>query len=137
MSKPTDLNERADKLLAMRPTHEPNRKLLAHLQTEREHLFTFLAEPGVQATNWRAEQALRPAMPEPAPLPETRYRIVCYELEGDQETVILDATAQAFIAVTGTIDEHNTVTGQGTHAGPLPLLGRLASIITDDERLAS
>ncbi len=60
--KVTDLNERADKLLAMRPTHEPNRKLLAHLQTEREHLFTFLADPGVQATNWRAEQALRPAI---------------------------------------------------------------------------
>jgi len=60
--KVTDLNERADKLLAMRPTHEPNRKLLTHLQTEREHLFTFLTEPGVQATNWRAEQALRPAI---------------------------------------------------------------------------
>ena len=58
----TDLNERADKLLAMHPTHEPNRKLLAHLQPEREHLFTFLADPGVQATNWRAEQALRPAI---------------------------------------------------------------------------
>ena len=27
--------------------------------------------------------------------------------------------------------------GEGTHAGPLPLLRRLASIITDDERLAS
>jgi transposase len=60
--KVTDLNERADKLLAMRPTHEPNRKLLTHLQTEREHPCTFLTEPGVQATNWRAEQALRPAI---------------------------------------------------------------------------
>jgi transposase len=58
----TDLNERTDKLLATRPTHEPNRRLLAHLQTEREHMFTFLTEPGVQATNWRAEQALRPAI---------------------------------------------------------------------------
>jgi hypothetical protein len=76
-------------------------------------------------------------MPEPTEIPETRYRIVCYELEADQETVILDATAQAFIAVTGTIDEHNTITGQGTNAGPLPLLRRLAGIITDDERLAS
>jgi transposase len=60
--KVTDLNERTDKLLAMRPTHEPNRRLLGHLATEREHLFTFLTEPGVQATNWRAEQALRPAI---------------------------------------------------------------------------
>jgi transposase len=60
--KVTDLGERTDKLLAMRPTHEPNRRLLGHLQNEREHMFTFLTEPGVQATNWRAEQALRPAI---------------------------------------------------------------------------
>jgi transposase len=60
--KVTDLNERTDKLLAIRPTHEPNRRLLAHLATEREHMFTFLTEPDVQATNWRAEQALRPAI---------------------------------------------------------------------------
>jgi len=73
-------------------------------------------------------------MPEPAPLPETRYRIVCYELEGDKQT-ILNATARAFIAVTGTIDENNTMRGEGTHAGPLPLLRRLASLITDDEQL--
>jgi hypothetical protein len=65
-------------------------------------------------------------MPEPTLIPETLYRIVCYELEAGQEAVILDATAHAFIAVTGTIDEHNTTTGQGTHAGPLPLLRRLA-----------
>ena len=58
----TDLNERTDKLLQIRPTHEPNRRLLAHLANEREHMFTFLTERGVQATNWRAEQALRPAI---------------------------------------------------------------------------
>ena len=58
----TDLNERTDKLLAVHPTHEPNRRLLGHLANEREHMFTFLTEPGVQATNWRAEQALRPAI---------------------------------------------------------------------------
>ena len=60
--KVTDLNERTDKLLQIRATHEPNRRLLAHLQTEREHMFTFLTQPGVEATNWRAEQALRPAI---------------------------------------------------------------------------
>jgi transposase len=58
----TDLNERTDKLLQLRPTHEPNRRLLGHLSNEREHMFTFLTEPGVQATNWRAEQALRPVI---------------------------------------------------------------------------
>jgi transposase len=57
-----DLNERTDTLLAMRPTHEPKRRLLGHLANERDHLFTFLTEPSVQATNWRAEQALRPAI---------------------------------------------------------------------------
>jgi len=57
-----DLERRADQLLQIKPTHEPNRRLLAHLRTEREHMFTFLYRPGVQATNWRAEQALRPAI---------------------------------------------------------------------------
>ncbi len=56
------LQARLEKLLAGHPTHDPNRKLLKHLQTEREHLFTFLDTPGVQATNWRAEQAIRPAV---------------------------------------------------------------------------
>ncbi len=60
--KVTELGGRTDELLAIRPTHEPNRRLLGHLQNEREHMFTFLTEPGVQATNWRAEQALRPAI---------------------------------------------------------------------------
>ena len=49
-------------LLARNPAHDPNRKLLKHLANEREHLLTFLAAPGVQATNWRAEQAIRPAV---------------------------------------------------------------------------
>ena len=39
-----------------------NRRLLDHLGRERGALFTFLAQPGVQATNWRAEQAIRPAV---------------------------------------------------------------------------
>ena len=60
--KVTDLNERTDKLLAICPTQAPNRRLLGHLANEREHMFTFLTEPGVQATNWRAGQALRPAI---------------------------------------------------------------------------
>ena len=75
-------------------------------------------------------------MPERDPFPDTRYRIVCYELEGDQKTVIFDDTAQGFIAVTGTIDEHNTMHGNGTHAGPLTLRKRLAGLIADDPDLA-
>jgi transposase len=57
-----DLQARLDKLLKGCPTHEPNRKLLKHLANEREHLLTFLDTPGVRATNWRAEQAIRPAV---------------------------------------------------------------------------
>jgi hypothetical protein len=57
-----ELDRRLEKLLAGHPTHAPNRRLLAHLTNERENLFTFLDTPGVQATNWRAEQAIRPAV---------------------------------------------------------------------------
>jgi transposase len=56
------LGAAVDKLIAGRTTYPPNRKLLAHLATERAALFTFLAEEGVQPTNWRAEQAIRPAV---------------------------------------------------------------------------
>jgi transposase len=52
--KVIELGQRADELLRMRPTHDPNRRLLAHLRQERDYLFTFLTTPGVQATNWRA-----------------------------------------------------------------------------------
>jgi hypothetical protein len=56
------LQARLEKLLAGSPTHDPNRKLLAHLANESQHLLTFLEQPGIQATNWRAEQAIRPAV---------------------------------------------------------------------------
>jgi transposase len=51
-----------DVLLARSPTHDPNRKLLKHLTNERAHLLTFLRAPAIAATNWRAEQAIRPAV---------------------------------------------------------------------------
>jgi transposase len=56
------LGAAVDRLLAGRTSHPPNRRLLAHLARERDALFTFLARPGVQATNWRAEHAIRPAV---------------------------------------------------------------------------
>ncbi len=56
------LQREIDALLARSPTHAPNRKLLKHLANEREHLLTFLSAPGIAATNWRAEQAIRPAV---------------------------------------------------------------------------
>jgi transposase len=56
------LDAQVDKLVAGATRYPPNRRLLNHLAAEREHLFTFLRLPGVQATNWRAEQAIRPAV---------------------------------------------------------------------------
>jgi transposase len=56
------LDAAVDKLIAGRTTYPPNRRLLAHLAKERPALFTFLRTPGVQATNWRAEHAIRPAV---------------------------------------------------------------------------
>jgi transposase len=41
---------------------EPCRRLAAHLTTELPALFGFLFDLGLDATNWRAEQALRPAV---------------------------------------------------------------------------
>jgi transposase len=59
----TALETRLDRLLS-RPgvRHHGNRTLLAHLRRERGALFTFLEEAGIPATNWRAEQAIRPAV---------------------------------------------------------------------------
>jgi len=37
-----------------------NERLANHLYRQRAALFTFLRRPGTEATNWRAEQALRP-----------------------------------------------------------------------------
>jgi transposase len=56
------LGAAVDKLIAGRTAYPPNRRLLDHLGRERPALFTFLRRPGVQATNWRAEHAIRPAV---------------------------------------------------------------------------
>jgi transposase len=56
------LGAAADKLIAGRTSYPPNRKLLDHLARERAGLFTFLRTPGIQATNWRDEHAIRPAV---------------------------------------------------------------------------
>src|SRR5262249_32716472 len=57
------LRQRLDQLLS-RPAvrHPGNRRLLKHLANERHALFTFLSQPGIEATNWRAEQGLRPVV---------------------------------------------------------------------------
>ncbi len=56
------LGARLDRTLAGRIHHPPNRRLARHLKRERPYLFTFLGRQDVAATNWRAEQAIRPAV---------------------------------------------------------------------------
>jgi len=57
-----DLAERVELLAADPHPHDECRKLVKHLAAEASALFTFLARPGVDATNWRGEQAIRPAV---------------------------------------------------------------------------
>lgn len=57
-----DLAERVELLAEDPQVHDECRKLINHLTREADALFTFLTHPGVDATNWRAEQAIRPAV---------------------------------------------------------------------------
>jgi transposase len=50
------------RLLAPRPRQAANRRLAKHLRRYLHQLFTFLRRPGLDATNYRAEQAIRPAV---------------------------------------------------------------------------
>jgi transposase len=43
-------------------THPGNERFARFLWNHRADLFTFLDQPGLDATNWRAEQAIRPAV---------------------------------------------------------------------------
>ena len=55
--------ERLGRLLARTPSRRLRvRRFQAHLIVEYDAIFSFLFEPTLDATNWRAEQALRPAV---------------------------------------------------------------------------
>ena len=56
------LEARLERLLD-RPYRLPeNRRLAKHLNHEFDYLFTYLRYPGLEATNWRGEEAIRPAV---------------------------------------------------------------------------
>lgn len=55
------LQGRLDRLLQWTRTHQDNERLAKHLAKHRNQMFTFLKVPGIDATNYRAEQAMRPA----------------------------------------------------------------------------
>jgi transposase len=98
------LEAAVDRLVAGATRYPPNRRLLDHLARERDHLFTFLRAPGVQATNWRAEQAIRPA-------------VVCRKAWGGNRTWAGADTWQALTSVLRTASQ------QGHD--PIELLARL------------
>ena len=54
------LRQRMSHFLTWKPVDDENRKLVKHLDCERDALFTFLETPGLPATNYLAEQAIRP-----------------------------------------------------------------------------
>ncbi|MGH2621863.1 MAG: IS66 family transposase [Anaerolineales bacterium] len=56
------LRSRTVRLLKWPRLNAANERLAAHLARHEDQLFTFLEHPGLDATNWRAEQALRPAV---------------------------------------------------------------------------
>jgi transposase len=56
------LTRRVRGLCAKRKTNPANERLAVHLYKNQNHLFGFLRAEGIDATNWRAEQAIRPAV---------------------------------------------------------------------------
>ena len=56
------LRARMARLLSGRFTVDANRRLAKHLRRHQEQLFVFLEREDVEATNWPAEQAIRPAV---------------------------------------------------------------------------
>jgi Transposase IS66 family len=54
------LEVRMERSLQRRYRAPQNRRLANHLLREQDALFNFLRCPGLEATNWRAEQAIRP-----------------------------------------------------------------------------
>jgi transposase len=53
---------RLEDITSGRFTHLPNRRLARHVRGHALQWFWFLIEPTIDATNWRAEQAIRPAV---------------------------------------------------------------------------
>src|SRR4029077_835551 len=51
-----------ERLASGRFTVAPNRRLARHILNHAMHWFWFLIDPAIAATNYRAEQAIRPAV---------------------------------------------------------------------------
>src|SRR5262245_56181596 len=53
------LEHQLSELIFPPKTKAANERLAQHLWAHRDDLFTFLRQPGLDATNWRAELAIR------------------------------------------------------------------------------
>jgi len=56
------LETRLDKLLACQCSQKENRRFKQHLEKHRREILTFLYHADIEAANWPAEQAIRPAV---------------------------------------------------------------------------
>jgi hypothetical protein len=97
-----DLAELVELLGEQAHPHDENRKLIKHLLVEKDALFTFLADPAVDATSWRAEHAVRPT---------TVTRKVCGGNRTDRGTETQGRTMTLF----------GTATQQGVDAVEFPV----------------
>ncbi len=59
---PGHLENRLNRLIDQPGGRRVAQRFAAHLAIEYPAVFTFLLDPAIDATNWRAEQALRPAV---------------------------------------------------------------------------
>jgi transposase len=98
------LEARLDRVLRKRTRSPANRRLANHLVRERDAVFTFLYCPGLEATNWRAEQAIRPM-------------VVTRKVWGGNRTVSGARTQSVLLSILQTCRQHNRPV--------LPLLERL------------
>lgn len=62
LARVAEIERRADELFAREVTQPGDRKFRTRMERARPHLFTCLKRAGVEATNNRAERALRPAV---------------------------------------------------------------------------
>jgi len=93
-----------DRALYRRPRSRENRRFADHLLRERDAILTFLYCPGLEATNWRAEQAIRPM-------------VVTRKVWGGNRTLSGAQTQSILLSFLQTCRQHNR------HA--LPLLTQL------------
>jgi hypothetical protein len=90
-----DLDTLAESLFAFSPTHPQEKAIHHRLSQQRNHLFTFLDHPGVDATNNLAERQLRPA-------------VIARKLSCGNKTMAGTRTFQILASIAATCAQTNT-----------------------------